>query len=462
VLKRSAQNTGRPRRHGSGRVAAAEIGTQRELTIAGLAPGGLGIARDEGRVVLVAGAAPGDRVLARIAGGGAARVLRVIDAGPDRVAAACEHVGTCGGCDWMHLAGDARRREAARIAREVIAHALGRAPGELPEPRVHAAARELGYRTRARFAVRAEPRGVRVGFRAAASRDLVAIDRCVVLDEGLSGVAAALKRALQGARGDGEAQAALGRTAIGLRAPVVELAWRGELPGAVFGALDALVREGTWAGARVLLEGASEPSTFGDPRPVLDGPDGAALVVAEGGFAQPSDEGGRALAQRVAALASPAGQHVVELFAGSGTLSVLLAREAASFLGVEQHEPAVRAARANLAARGLAGKLVAADAEEHAIPARTDVVVLDPPRTGARGAAAALASSRAQRIVYVSCDAATLARDLAVLCGGPGGGRGARPAGAGRWAVASLDVFELFPQTSHFETVVLLRRAGHA
>lgn len=462
MLKGTGQKTSRPRRHGPGRTAPAATGPARELVISGLAPGGLGIARDDGRVVLVAGAAPGDRVLARITPGGAARVLRVIEAGPDRVAASCEHVGTCGGCDWMHLAGAARRREAARIACEVIAHALGRAPGELPDPAVHAAARELGYRTRARFAVRAEPRAVRVGFRAAASRDLVAIERCAVLDAGLSGVAAALQRALAGSRGDGEAQAALGRTAIGLRAPVVELAWRGELAGSTFGALDALVREGTWAGARVLLDGASAPSTFGDSRPVLAGPDGAALVVAEGGFAQPSDEGGRALALRVAELASPSGRHVVELFAGSGTLSVLLARDAASFLGVEQHEPAVRAARANLAARGLAGKLVAADAEAYPLPPRTEVVVLDPPRTGARGAATALASSRVRRIVYVSCDAATLARDLAILCGGPGAGKGARPAGKGRWAITSLDVFELFPQTSHFETVVLVDRAGTA
>lgn len=452
----------RPRRHGPGRSAPAAAAPARELTIADLAPGGLGIAREDGRVVLVAGAAPGDRVLASIAHGGRARVLRVIEAGPDRVAAACEHVGTCGGCDWMHLAGHARRREAARIAREVMAHALGRAPGELPETTVHAADRELGYRTRARFAVRAEPRGVRVGFRAAASRELVAIDRCVILDQRLSGVAAALQRALAGSRGDGEARVALGRTPLGLAAPVVELGWRGDLAGAAFKELDTLVREGTWAGARVLFEGASAPSTFGDPRPVLDGPDGAALVVAEGGFAQPSDQGGRALAQRVAALASPSGQHVVELFAGSGTLSVLLARGAASFLGVEQHEPAVRAARANLSTRGLAGKLVVADAEAYPIPARAEVVVLDPPRTGARGAAAALASSRARRIVHVSCDVATLARDLAILCGGPGAGKGARPRGAGPWTITSIDVFELFPQTSHFETVVLLQRGSRA
>jgi 23S rRNA (uracil1939-C5)-methyltransferase len=270
---------------------------------------------------------------------------------------------------------------------------------------------------------------------------------------------------LAGSRGTGEAQIALGRVAgaqpagEGARvAPVVDLSFRGELAPAAFAALDALVREGAWAGARVTLEGVTAPATFGDPRPVIDGADGAPLRVAEGGFAQPSDEGGRRLAARVAELASPAGQHVVELFAGSGTLSVLLARGAASFLGVEQHEPAVRAARENLAARGLPGKMVAADAEAHPLPKRADVVVLDPPRTGARGAARALAASRPRRVVYVSCDLPTLARDLAILCGG----RGApAPPGEGPLAVESIDLFELFPQTSHVEAVVALGRAPH-
>ena len=462
----ASSRRGRTSSHGA-RPTKGEAPLDRELDVTSLAPGGAGVARFEGRVLLVAGAAPGDRVLARMAQGSAARVLRVISAGPDRIEVPCRVADTCGGCDWMHIAPAARRQAYARNASEMIAHALGVPAAQLPEPTVHAADRDLGYRTRARLLVRAERRGVRVGFRAAGSRDLVAMGSCVVLAPGLEGVAAAIERALAGSRGEGDANVALGRTgdgarglsAPGTRAPVVDLAWRGELAPAAFAALDAHVQTGAWAGARVTLEGVSAPAVFGDPRPVMTAADGAPLVVAEGGFAQPSEEGGRRLAARVAALGEAEGKHVLELFAGSGTLSVLLARGAASFLGVEQHEPAVRAARENFAARGLTGKLVAADAELYPIPPRTELVVLDPPRTGAREASRAIARARPRRVVYVSCDAATLARDLAVLCGGAGAGKDTSAPGSGPYAVASIDVFELFPQTSHFETVVALVRA---
>jgi len=430
----ASSRRGRTSSHGA-RPTKGEAPLDRELDVTSLAPGGAGVARFEGRVLLVAGAAPGDRVLARMAQGSAARVLRVISAGPDRIEVPCRVADTCGGCDWMHIAPAARRQAYARNASEMIAHALGVPAAQLPEPTVHAADRDLGYRTRARLLVRAERRGVRVGFRAAGSRDLVAMGSCVVLAPGLEGVAAAIERALAGSRGEGDANVALGRTgdgarglsAPGTRAPVVDLAWRGELAPAAFAALDAHVQTGAWAGARVTLEGVSAPAVFGDPRPVMTAADGAPLVVAEGGFAQPSEEGGRRLA--------------------------------ASFLGVEQHEPAVRAARENFAARGLTGKLVAADAELYPIPPRTELVVLDPPRTGAREASRAIARARPRRVVYVSCDAATLARDLAVLCGGAGAGKDTSAPGSGPYAVASIDVFELFPQTSHFETVVALVRA---
>jgi 23S rRNA (uracil1939-C5)-methyltransferase len=142
---------------------------------------------------------------------------------------------------------------------------------------------------------------------------------------------------------------------------------------------------------------------------------------------------------------------VVELFAGSGTLSVLLGRDAASFLAVEIAPQAVDAARENLRARGLGAdqgvKVTCADADAFAIPAAATVVVLDPPRAGAPGASQAIARSGARAIVYVSCDPVTLARDLAVLADAKS-----------RFAITDMETFELFPQTSHVETVVRLAR----
>jgi 23S rRNA (uracil1939-C5)-methyltransferase len=137
---------------------------------------------------------------------------------------------------------------------------------------------------------------------------------------------------------------------------------------------------------------------------------------------------------------------VLELFAGSGTLSVLLARGAASFTGVEIVPEAAAAARENLKARGLAARISAGDADAITVAADTSVVVLDPPRTGAPGAARAIAASSARVVVYAACDPVTLARDLAVLT-------------SRRLAITDIETFELFPQTSHVETVVRLARA---
>jgi 23S rRNA (uracil1939-C5)-methyltransferase len=172
------------------------------------------------------------------------------------------------------------------------------------------------------------------------------------------------------------------------------------------------------------------------------GADDLPLLVGAGGFAQASEEGAIELARRVAALVEPAEKRVVELFAGSGTLSVLLAKSARSFVGVEIDKEAHASAKANLDARGITAKLVCSDAEAYSIPA-CDVVVLDPPRSGAKGAVEKLLTARPKRIVYVSCDPATLARDVARLR-------------TGGYVLTAIETIELFPQTSHVETVVVL------
>jgi len=446
---RSSSAQRRPSRSG------ASGGARAELHIQELAAGGAGVARTaQGEVVFVAGAAPGDHVeveIDRAARPARGRVLRVIAAGPGRVEPPCSFAQRCGGCDWMHLAPGAQQAAHAAIVRQAIAREVP--ASELPEIRVHAAPLSLGYRTRARlFAKSARSGEVRVGYRAPGTHELAEVSRCLVVSDALGPLFAELPALLRGARGEGDVLVAQGQ---GGR-PVVEIAWRGELAPETWRLLDARVAEGAWAGARVALSGAARPASFGDPRPVIQGADGAPLTLAPGGFGQPSEEGASVLARRVAELAwvdAPARPlHVVELFAGSGTLSILLARgpsEAgaglASFVAVEQVPEAVACLRDNLAARGLSGKAVAADADAYSIPARADLVVLDPPRGGAPGAAAAIAASGARAAVYVSCNPATLGRDLARLT-------------AGGLSMTHIEAVELFPQTSHVEVVVRLAR----
>jgi 23S rRNA (uracil1939-C5)-methyltransferase len=113
---------------------------------------------------------------------------------------------------------------------------------------------------------------------------------------------------------------------------------------------------------------------------------------------------------------------------------------------MEVDPDACDAARGNLSARGLVGRVVNADADAVVLPSGASVIVLDPPRGGASRAASAVAASRARVVVYVACDPTTLARDLPALA-------------RGRLTISHVETFELFPQTSHVETVVRLERA---
>jgi 23S rRNA (uracil1939-C5)-methyltransferase len=451
-VKRSPRGAASPKPRPS--RSPTPLASRETLRIESLAAGGAGVARlANGAVVFVPGTATGEVVEAEVSTASKpahGRVLRVVQASPDRVDPPCPHLAACGGCDWMHLSPRAQEQGHAAVVLGAIAHAL---PGAtIPDVTVHAAPAPLAYRTRARLFLKTDRRGVHVGYRAAGSHELASVDACAVLDAGIAPVVGELSVVLAGARGDGDASIARGRGGL----PVISLEWRGELTAATWAALDARVARGAWAGARVTLHGAGQAAIFGDPRPVLTGSDGAPLVIAPGGFAQPSDEGAARLARRADELAriEPAGarvppnprpRHVVELFAGSGTLSVLLARDVTSFAAVEIDAASAAAARENLNARGLPGRVVTADADTFPIPAGTTVVVLDPPRAGAPGAARAIAASAARVVVYIACDPSTLARDLGVMT-------------RGRLAITHVETVELFPQTSHVETVVRLER----
>jgi 23S rRNA (uracil1939-C5)-methyltransferase len=153
----------------------------------------------------------------------------------------------------------------------------------------------------------------------------------------------------------------------------------------------------------------------------------------------------RKLGERIATGFPLEGQNVVELFAGSGNLTVVLARMADSVLAVEADARAVAAARENIEARGLRARVVQADAGTFALPPGVRAVLLDPPRAGAADASEGLVRSRARRVAYVSCEPATLARD-------------ARTLAAGGFRLTAVETFEMFPHTSHVEILALFER----
>ena len=385
---------------------------------------------NEKRAVLVRGGAPDEVVRVRLdAKSRPARgeIVEIVEPSPARVAPACSFVDACGGCDWMHLS-----REAQRAAHLALAEPVARGA----QTRFYAAPNALAYRVRARIHAR---RG-RLGFFGPRSHDVVIVDACAVLDPRVEAARAAASSLFRGARTDGEIGLALGQGGK----PVGSAHFDGDLPAEIFARLDAEVTARRWAGFAITCGDAKRPAVIGDPTPRIEAADGMPLELGPGGFSQANEAVNRALAARVTELAGE-GKKILELYAGAGNFTVLLARRN-EVRAVESSEPACQAARRNLAARGLSGKITCADASAFDIPSATPTVVLDPPRTGAREACERIAKTRGvRRVVYVSCDRATLARDAAIL--------------APTFAVASLDVFEMFPSTSHVETVALFERA---
>ncbi len=430
-------------------------------TIGSLAPGGDGVAHvtigDDRRAVFVSHTAPGDRALVEVdlsqrpARG---HVVELYSAGPDRVEPECPWSARCGGCDWMHLSPDAQ-------ARWHIDHVRAALPPAWRDVEVafHAAQQRLGQRVRTRVHVRCDRLGgrdgrratgspadrdrVRVGMHEARTHDPVEVDSCVVLHPALEEARRLLADLFHGSQGRGEVLLCLGS---GGR-PVVDVTWRGEIAPACFARFERACAGGALAGAALALQNATRPAVVGDPTPWMTAADGEPLRLARGGFGQANETLNAQLARHVAQLAGTdaAESKRVELYAGAGNLSVLLARTPGELVTVESSRAACEAARANLAARGLRARVVEGDADAYEWSPATRTVVLDPPRTGARAVAERLAASRVARVVYVSCDPATLGRDLALL----------EPV----YELRSLAAFEMFPQTSHVEVVADLHAA---
>jgi 23S rRNA (uracil1939-C5)-methyltransferase len=417
-----------------------------EATVSSLAPGGRGVVHvdhgGERRAVFVPNVVPGDRVrLSADLGSRPARgaVVELLAPGPDRVASACPWSLECGGCDWMHLSSEAQVRTHADHVRAALPAAWRDVPIA-----THPAPASLAYRARARVHVRCG-RGGRVvaGMNSAGTRDPVEVDTCAVLHPVLDRARGGLASLFEGCSGRGEVQLALGE---GGR-PVYEVHWKGGLDPRLFARLERAVAGGSLAGARVLDDDAKRPATVGDPTPWMTGADGQPLRLAPGGFGQANEAVNTSLSLHVAGLAQESRpKKAVELYAGAGNLSVLLASVSEGLVCVEASREACDAARANLEARGLAdrARVTEADVDGYEWKASTDLVVLDPPRTGARRAVERLAGSRVARVLYVSCDAPTLGRDLGLL--------------AETYTLESLATFEMFPQTSHVEIVAHLQR----
>jgi 23S rRNA (uracil1939-C5)-methyltransferase len=451
----------------------AKVGAEIELFIESLAAGGEGVGRDAGgRVTFVPYTAPGDAIKARLVEAhkdyARGEPLQIMVSSTFRVDAPCPHfvARTCGGCQWQHLGeavqASAKDELAARVLRKHVSAGMELHPlrAEVQPYYWRRRARLHWYRPRKAAAAT-------LGFYAPRSHLVADIPGCVQLEP-------VLKQAVDILRA--ELAPALGRQgAIEVLASAPYPGHPGEVHVFIHGsagaeAAAALVGRGPITG--VMLD--ADADELPPRRPAPGGAGGPAggpgdkpprrarkrapqswgkpVIELEPGlpgradwFAQPSHAGNRVLLEIVGeAAASRAGQRVLELYAGSGNLSRILAPGAAAFVAVDHRKPPWKMP-AGLDDSFLAGDVAEVTARLADEGQRFDLVVLDPPRTGAREIIDAIAALEPARIVYVSCDLATLARDLDLLVAA-----GYQP----RWAKP----LDLMPQTAHIEVVTLLER----
>jgi 23S rRNA (uracil1939-C5)-methyltransferase len=410
-----------------------------EVTIERILPGGLGLAHADGKTVMVALAAPGDRLRVRIdrvkGNVSFAQIEEILSPAPQRVEPPCPYFGRCGGCDFQQMSYQAQLDAKTEIIKDCLRR-LGRIEN-IPDFQITAAPNPWHYRSRAQWQYDAVRQ--KFGYFEGGSRNVCDVAECAVLASELEQCLESLRSGMsegllpEGAR---DFRAVVGDEGVSISPPV-----RG---------ISRTVREGS--------DSAMASQHVRDITRTIQ--DETYRLNAES-FFQANDS---LLPELIdAAIAEASGETALELYCGVGLFTLPLARRFKHVVGVESDTAAASFARGNLAnahltnaevvksdvgvwleavRRGDTSKL--SEKSAVALQSQIDFVLLDPPRTGAESRViAGVLGLQPRGISYVSCDPATLARDLKKLI-------------AGGYTLTSVRAFDMFPQTHHVETVALL------
>ncbi len=420
---------------------------------------GRGVGRIDGKVIFVEGALQGETVRARyrrVRGRfDEAEVEAVLEPSPRRVTPRCEWFDRCGGCSLQHVAHDAQLADKQQTLLGALQGIGGIAPDELIEPIV---ATPWAYRRKARLGVKYVPAkgGALVGFRERGGGRIAAVEACGILAEPVGSLIRPLRQLVGGL----QARA---------RIPQIEVAVADNATALVFRHLDplseadrdALTRFAEMHAVQVLLQSGGPDSILAlapAPAPPLHYRLAEFDVELEFGasdFVQVNGAVNELLLARALELLAPRPHdRVLDLFCGLGNFTLPLARRAAAVHGIEGAAALVARARANAARNGIdnvsfaVADLFDSESAATALAGDWQRLLLDPPRAGALALVEALAAPYPERVVYVSCNPATLARDAAVLTTRHG------------YRLAAAGIADMFPHTSHVEALACFVRDG--
>ena len=424
---------------------------------------GRGIARADGKTQFVDGALPGETVMAKMVSTRSRfdelRTTEVLEAAPDRQQPPCEFADLCGGCSLQHMSADAQIRFKENTLREHFAHFGGIEPEQWVAPM--RSPDSLGYRRKARLGVRyvKARESVLVGFREKRNSFLTDIDRCVVLDPRIGERIEPLRELLHG-------MAAFDRIAQ------VEVACGDDLAAMVFRNMDDLVPEdrekliafGQVHDLHIYLQ-PKGPDTVHRIWPESTGRDDERLTYRMDefdltmafhpmDFTQVNAGINRNMVHRaVEWLDVQPGERVLDLFCGLGNFTLPLARKGGQVGGVEGDDAMVVRGRENARLNQLSNvEFHGADLHgdftgQSWAKEGFDKILIDPPRSGAEEICKYLTAFGATRIVYVSCNPATLARDAGVMV-------------RNGYQLVQAGVMDMFPHTTHVESIALFERSA--
>lgn len=423
-----------------------------------------GVAHHDGKVVFVDGALPGERVLAYIArrkpSFDVARTERVLRASAQRVEPACPYFGQCGGCAMQHLAPEAQVAVKQRVLEDALDHIGKVRPAQVLAPMYGPT---WGYRYRARLSVRlvAKKGGVLVGFREKRGSYVADMEQCLVLPRHVSNLLLPLREligALDHPKSIPQLEVAVGDEGTALLLRHMEPLSAGDV--------DLLRKFAQQHDVMWWLQ-PKGPDTV---HPLERSHAGAlAYSLPEFGlrmayrptdFTQVNSRINRTLVSRALGLLDVrSDDRVADLFCGLGNFTLPLATRAREVVGVEGSQALVDRATAAAEQNGLAGRarfsvlnLFEVDEQWLSSLGRFDRMLIDPPRDGAEAVSRALAAlpsaKRPARLVYVSCNPATLARDAGILVHQAG------------YRLSAAGVVNMFPHTGHVESIAVFDEPG--